>query len=115
MKYSREEQAQWMKSWLQSGLSKAEFCRQHSLEVKPFYSWFNRNKRTTTSQSHTDSTRSEKTHPFSPVVLESITDDSAHLVCGFTLDTENGIKLFFEKGARFSTVMQLIQVLAVCT
>ena len=40
MKYTRTERAIWIKQWQESGLSKADFCRQHALDLKRFYSWF---------------------------------------------------------------------------
>ena len=100
MKYTRTERAIWIKQWQESGLSKADFCRQHALDLKRFYSWFGQRS----------DPLADKTH-FSKVILHHSNPEKDWIESP-TLHCANGSRLEFSTGIRADLLITLIQSLA---
>ncbi len=113
MKYTREERKQWIAKWEQSGLSKAAFSRQHGLNLRCFYSWFDQVKPAKPLNSLAANGQ-QNTTQFAKVVIDSSDEVVCELSSSLTLQTANGLKLCLEKGASLSTVAKLIEVLNTC-
>ena len=79
----REGQAVWfdrMRDWQESGLSKADYCRQHSLSPSNFYNWHRKYQQASSSEGLESQSRLQT--GFIPVAIRAEASPSITISCG---------------------------------